>query len=248
MRPYVQSFNRDQTGKKALYQSREATEWDLGLRLHNEDIDTELQKIIFQIEVNRSRLYYALVGGIEYTIGGGFHAHIAIIFKHPQKKHAVLHMLDRLHQTNQYCVPRNQSYSYLGWKLHHIKQDTKIGQCQLYEHGILPFETLTKQQYDTCVRFGYEGPKPIKQQKIKPIKEIKPKQSKEPKPIKVKEPKQPKQIKTKQQHSAQRTEQGIIKAALRLQKYQHLLDTCEDEQEQARLQRIITDINADYFD
>jgi hypothetical protein len=255
MRGYVHNPDRDQTGKRALYRNRTSLEWDLGLRLFSEDWNREASDIIQQLEINTSRLHYALVGGIEETAKAGRHVHIALIFKNHVSKHAVLHMLNRVDIPNQYCNPRNQRYSYIGWKCHHTKIDTKLGpERQLYEYGQLPQEALTLAQWKTCKKFDYEGPKPTIQQKIK--------FNPSPKPSKVKEPKEPKQRATtynkehtelringtRHRNPAKRTEEACIKAATRLIRYQTDLSIETDPTIQEKLRTIIIKINQDYFD
>lgn len=262
MRSYGQS-SASKRGKKQEYRTRSSTEWDVRCTLHTLNHDQEVQDIQESIELNASRLQYALIGGQEYNSNEHTHVHIALIFKQPQSRHAVLLMLHREHIKNEYCSPRNPNYSYLGWKLHHCKYESKLNDTHcIYEYGQLPNEQLTLQQWKTCTKYGYAGSKPTVQSKLNVvIKQSVPQVDKRKgdrhkvkqdrhlhrKKPPTTEPRIRKQDATKNIHQAVRTPAAIDRARLRLIKYNQLLEESDCVQEQARLRTIIEAINNDYF-
>lgn len=174
MRTYVKNVKSSRPNEQRKYIQRTSTEWDVRCTLHSADIHAEVVGIIAVLQCNISRFHYALIGGIEYNNQDHTHIHLALIFKHPQHRHAVLQLFGRSCVPNEYCAPRNQSHSYIGWRLHHIKEESKIQgepRC-IFEHGTLPKEDLTTNQWRTCKRFGYIGGRPTTQTTLSKKEEV----------------------------------------------------------------------------
>lgn len=244
-------------GLAAKYKQQRSKEWDLGLRLLESNYEAEIERVIEHFEDNLDRLSYVLVSGIECNSSQLYHVHCCFISKLPLTRYQVLTLIDREKYKHQYCAVRNPKYSYTAWKCHHTKDDTKIDERRiLFEYGTLPDEVLTKQQYLTAKKFGYEGPAPLIQQKIK--REAVPKCVKTKSPVVkvVKEkktrvlltPEQRKIHASKNQHEAKRTPEACAKAATRLLHYSSLYLIADTIEEQERLSNIISNINKDYFD
>lgn len=247
MRTYGPSSATKQ-GKKQEYRSRTSCEWDVRCTLHSNNHDNEIKDIEECIELNTSRLLYALIGGIEYNTSDQSHVHIALIFKQPQTRHAVLHTLHRDHVKNEYAAPRNNQHSYTGWKLHHIKHDTKISDKHLiYEYGQLPNEQLTTKQWKTCKQFGYQGEKPTIQQKINftPTKQP---TAKVPR-VREDNRKGDRHVNRPRVRpiGRQRTPERIASALERIAKYTDMLSEALDISEQDRIRNIISKIEEDWI-
>lgn len=212
--------------------------------------------------LQQNGITYVLIGGLEVNTNDKLHVHIALIFTKPTSKYAVQQLFHRESIQGDYYCPRNQSYSYIGWKLHHIKPDTKYtSDYQLYEHGTLPSETLSIQQWKIASRFGDAGPKPIQQTTIK----YKPTKSST-------EKKASKRTDTRSkcnggqgrfeldarsitnggsgrpERTVNRTPERVEKAKQRLETYSLLLESCEDPVEQTRLENICYKIRKDYLE
>lgn len=232
-------------GKEKEYRNRVSTEWDIRCTLHSDNHEEELHKILESIQCNIDRLHYALVGGLEYNSQDQTHVHIALIFKNNQSRHAALLTLQREYIKGEYAVPRNTNYSYIGWKLHHCKEETKLNTNYLvYEYGSLPKEQLTVHQWKTCCRYGYTGPRPVVQRQLpddyKPVQKIVPK--------KVDHRGGDRHINRMRTRPVGRqlTEDKINAARQRLECYRMMLNDPFVELEHSRITEIISRIRNDY--
>lgn len=155
MRTFVANPDRDQTGKRELYRTRTSNEWDLSFNMPPDglyiaqSIVTTIQDFI---DKHPGLVTYALVSGIELganrdseTTLDAHHVHCALVTTEHMTKDQALRCfeLDEVHAHNRfkrYAAPRSGEWPYIGWKLHHIKVDTKIDPTSLvlFEHGTLP--------------------------------------------------------------------------------------------------------------
>jgi len=130
---------------------RDDTQWDI--RLDTADIDINM--FIQELKTHKDKLLYALVGAKEYGMNpsNGFvpnsayeseHVHVAIVTYNKMKRNEVMRLFREHKLSGEYCVPRNQKFTYAGWKIHHIKDETKIGEDRiLWEYGTLPMDVMT---------------------------------------------------------------------------------------------------------
>lgn len=160
MRTYISNPDRDQTGKKELYRTRTSDEWDLSFNMPADGLyiaQSIVTTIKDFIDKHPGLVIYALVGGIELgtndrseTTKDEHHVHCALVVTEHMTKDQALRCfeLDEVHQHNnfkRYAAPRSGEWPYIGWKLHHIKVDTKIDPTStvLFEHGTLPKDSDT---------------------------------------------------------------------------------------------------------
>lgn len=136
---------------------RESTEWDVRL-----DITKQLSAtaIVEAAKLHKDQLLWGLVSGIEYgkarndrPLNGqwtseteSFHVHIAVVLLKKAKREEVLKLF-RPHKTGgEYAKPRDQTQTYAGWRMHHLKEQTKIDDVPcLWEYGTQPMDQLTEE-------------------------------------------------------------------------------------------------------
>lgn len=147
-------------------------EWDVGLNLPDQDYQVEAERIVKL--VNELDTSYALVGGVEFVLPrtdvlgqfrqavksgatvGKYHIHVALVFNTYKTRDQVLTLLGRATSPyRNYARPRQSKYPYVTWKYHHIKPDTKVGDCQLYERGTLPDDDILDPEIcEMIIRLG----------------------------------------------------------------------------------------------
>lgn len=154
MRTFVKNTERTEAGKKKERERRVSNEWDIGLNLleHEISLGAAVIKAYGEAQANKvgSIIEYLLISGVEYTdqtkdldntTKGNPHVHVALIVKEPINKSQALSLLRPIRiGMKEYGVPRNKTWSYYGWKIHHMKAETKINPNEriLYEYGTLP--------------------------------------------------------------------------------------------------------------
>lgn len=201
MRTFVTNPQRDQTGLREHYRQRTSKEWDISFNMPIDFLtmpDTLIATINVYIQDNPGVVSYALIGGIEVgtndrstTTKDEHHVHCALVItKEMTKEHALrVFQLPEVHDHNKhkrYAVPRDNKWSYVGWRLHHTKTDTKIDQSRsvLYEYGTLPTDLDTpdikKQVYLANRKWNNEFVAPIKKVKQLKIKAVKTSSTKVP--------------------------------------------------------------------
>lgn len=202
MRTFIAATERDQTGKKELYKTRASTEWDLSFTFPDNALympNSMIVTIEDFIRKHPDQVKYALISGIEVgtnadslTTHNAHHVHCCLIIKDAMTRDQALQVfeLPEVYAHNKfkhYAVPRNQTWPYIGWKLHHIKKDTKIdpNSLILYEYGQLPEDnwlnpdmkrkvTVMRRKFETDYTPARKGPAPVpKPIKTKEVKELK---------------------------------------------------------------------------
>lgn len=155
MRTYIRDPSRDQTGLKELYKTRTSTEWDLSFNMPADALymtNSIIATVTTFIDQHPGQVLYCLISGIEVgtnnrstTTKDEHHVHCALITKEFMNKEQALSVFElaQVHDHNKfkrYACPRNSNFTYMGWKLHHCKQQTKIDSTKLilFEHGTLP--------------------------------------------------------------------------------------------------------------
>lgn len=129
--------------------SEQDRQWDIRVNLlpgaeigSIEDAREELEALL-KIWKTWDKIKYCFVGGIEVGDNPSqddferFHVHIALILHTPNTRRAVVHSL-RLSRAlvgsrageprSYYCAKRNPFASFTGWRNHHAKEKTKVGQ------------------------------------------------------------------------------------------------------------------------
>lgn len=162
MRTFIPSSSRDQTGKRQERQRRLSTEWDIGLNLivGEESVGSAIIKAYGEAQATKegSCIEYLLISGVEYTdqtkeedntTRGNPHVHVALVVKEPINKSQALSLLRPIRiGVKEYATPRNKTWPYYGWRIHHTKLDTKVDKNVriLYEYGTLPPDIWTDAQ------------------------------------------------------------------------------------------------------
>lgn len=162
MRTFIKNTDRDQTGKKQERARRLSTEWDIGLNLivGEESVGSAIIKAYGEAQATKegSCIEYLLISGVEYTdqtkkedstTRGNPHVHVALVVKEPINKSQALSLLRPIRiGVKEYATPRNKTWSYYGWRIHHTKLHTKVDPNVriLYEYGILPPDIWTDAQ------------------------------------------------------------------------------------------------------
>lgn len=142
--------------------SEQDRQWDIRVNLlpgaeigSIEDAREELEALL-KIWKTWDKIKYCFVGGIEVGDNPSqddferFHVHIALILHTPNTRRAVVHSL-RLSRAlvgsrageprSYYCAKRNPFASFTGWRNHHAKEKTKVGQDYIAaEFGEAPRE------------------------------------------------------------------------------------------------------------
>lgn len=131
---------------------RQSTEWDLRVNLTDEVTATSIYERMHSF---KDSFVYSLVSGVEFgkcrvdrpsnkgwiTEEEELHVHIAIITPNPVNRIQALNFVRATKSGGEYAVPRNTKHTYIGWRLHHNKQDTKIGNADpIWEYGTLPMD------------------------------------------------------------------------------------------------------------
>jgi hypothetical protein len=153
MRPFAPydrtKQSRDRTDERRVRRERKSAEWDVRI-----DCDVAHADYIQEtLKASEHRFKYCLMGGLEQPDSAtadygskNLHVHIALVFKHEWQREEVLEMCrGEKASSEEYAVPRNQSYTYAGWYIHHVKEDVKLVNepCIRFEFGQLPDDTLT---------------------------------------------------------------------------------------------------------
>lgn len=134
---------------KKEYGARSATEWDGSLKL-TEAYSTLVIETKLDSLWKSGLLTYVLVGGVEVDSSSEHskeaHVHIAIILPHSMTRREVITLCEWGDVgAGLYLTPRNVSYPYVTWRLHHIKTQTKVMSSPslwlLLERGSLPKDT-----------------------------------------------------------------------------------------------------------
>lgn len=162
MRTFIKNPDRDQTGKKEERRRRLSTEWDIGLNLivGEESVGSAIIKAYGEAQATKegSCIEYLLISGVEYTdqtkegdntTRGNPHVHVALVVKEPINKSQALSLLRPIRiGAKEYATPRNKTWPYYGWRIHHTKLDTKVDKNVriLYEYGTLPPDVWTDAQ------------------------------------------------------------------------------------------------------
>ena len=135
---------------------RESKEWDIRFDLTE---DMTITSIVESAKANESKMLYCLISGIEFgksrndrpmqgrwiTQEDTLHVHIALILHNKSTRPEVLKLFRPTRQGGQYCVPRNTNHTYIGWRLHHNKDATKVaGAAPVLEFGTLPMDPLNE--------------------------------------------------------------------------------------------------------
>lgn len=136
---------------------RESTEWDVRIDLTKQLTATA---IVEAAKVHKDQMLWGLVSGIEYgksrhdrpafgqwiAESESFHVHIAIVLNKKAKREEVLKLFRDHKVSGEYCKPRDQNQTYAGWRMHHLKEDTKIDDTPLlWEYGTRPVDLLTEE-------------------------------------------------------------------------------------------------------
>lgn len=129
--------------------SEQDRQWDIRVNLlpgaeigKIEDAREELEALL-KIWKTWDKIKYCFVGGIEVGDNPSqddferFHVHVALILHTPNTRRAVVHSL-RLSRAmvgarageprSYYCAKRNPFASFTGWRNHHAKEKTKVGE------------------------------------------------------------------------------------------------------------------------
>jgi hypothetical protein len=139
--------------------NREATEWDIRIDITPEcTLDYVLQTI--KDSITTGDIVYTLIGGLENpdeaheykSFGKSLqtHVHIALVMLFEINRATALKICRGPKKlSDEYCVPRNQKFTYAGWVAHHTKPYTKHDlECLIeYEYGTLPMDALNE---ETC--------------------------------------------------------------------------------------------------
>lgn len=154
---------------------RTGKEWDIRIDINDQ---WNIINVLDRLQCNKDQFDYLLVGGLEFgtakldrPVDNKWnseipepHVHIAMITKRVVNRLEALGFVREHKSGGEYCVPRNQTQTYIGWRLHHSKPLTKsAGDKILLEHGTLPMDMLTDeislQVYYMVRRYGWETDK-----------------------------------------------------------------------------------------
>jgi hypothetical protein len=141
--------------------NRTSTEWDIRIDITPDcTLDYVLQTI--KDSITTGDMLYTLVGGLEepdeqktdstYVKAASqqTHVHIALVMLFEINRATALKICRGPKKlSDEYCVPRNQKFTYAGWVAHHTKINTKHDPDHLieYEYGTLPMDALNE---ETC--------------------------------------------------------------------------------------------------
>nr|QTE03409.1 MAG: replication-associated protein [Phoenicopteridae CRESS-DNA-virus sp.] len=156
--------------RKPIYANRESCQWDLRFDTSKIDIDD----ILMNVRNNLQFTTYVLIGGKEFgshavyvagrpatPVEATEHVHCALIVKTPIKRWQALKIFRETKVDDEYCVPRNEKFTFLGWRLHHIKDDTKVDDTRIiFEHGTLPMDRIDEHNIKEIKRMLAKFPGP----------------------------------------------------------------------------------------
>ena len=164
MTPLLNSMGREYVGAGGKSTAKEraermSNEWDLAFCLSNSLESTTaihsvandiVQRINKTINANDDDMFrYVLISGIEVgesddnNTKDNYHVHVCLILAEECNRATALHLFVKSNfPYKSYATPRNADFSYFGWRLHHLKPQTKIDKNRLlFEHGALPTDT-----------------------------------------------------------------------------------------------------------
>jgi phosphopantothenoylcysteine synthetase/decarboxylase len=139
--------------------NREAKEWDIRIDITP---DCTLDYIVQTIKdsITTGDIVYTLISGLENpdetnsayekSLSQQTHVHIALVMLFEINRATALKICRGAKKlSDEYCVPRNQKFTYAGWVAHHTKINTKHDPDNLieYEYGTLPMDALNE---ETC--------------------------------------------------------------------------------------------------
>lgn len=170
MRTYIKNPSRDQTGLREKRRTETSNEWDIGLNLEKEDVATHIAVLIAyckaQCEKPDTPIVYLLIGGVEYTeqtrkkdntTKDNYHVHICLVTNKKINKQEALSCVRIMKMgPKEYARVRqnknNKHQTYYGWRIHHIKPDTKIdvNKRLLFEFGTLPEDVWDNAKITNC--------------------------------------------------------------------------------------------------
>jgi len=162
MRTFIPSVKRSYSGAKTRYRTQTSNEWDISINLPSENPQEAAATVVSYVRNNVTRsdtqIDYVLVSGIEYTEQArdeenttidNYHLHICLITKsHVNRAQALSCIRAFRIGHKEYSAIRNKKWSYYGWRVHHIKVETKIDPASLilFEYGTLPVDQWTDQK------------------------------------------------------------------------------------------------------
>ena len=166
MRTYIQNPDRNQTGDKQRRRETHSNEWDIGLNLTvgNEKASALAIQAYAeaQCKTPENMIRYLLISGIEYTdqtkekdntTKGNPHVHVALITKKPINRAQALSLVRPVKMgPKEYARTRPPTWSYYGWRVHHLKEMTKVNPVErmLYEFDQLPDDDWTNAKIVAC--------------------------------------------------------------------------------------------------
>lgn len=128
-------------------------QWDARFNVQE---DGSLERLLdgLRADWDAGRLRYILCGGVEvgtrphqddYQIK---HVHVAAVFHNNVSKSSILKNWGIKRGNGYYLVPRNRDLPYTGWRLHHVKEFSKVDPRTpvLYEQGELPQDAAERQK------------------------------------------------------------------------------------------------------
>nr|QTE03498.1 MAG: replication-associated protein [Grus japonensis CRESS-DNA-virus sp.] len=156
--------------RKVEYNKRESTQWDLRFDTSKINVDD----LIASLRNHLDDIAYVLIGGKEFGTSPVFiygkpvanieateHVHCALITKKPVKRWEALKFFRENKIDDEYCTVRNEKFTFLGWRLHHIKDDTKIDDKRvLFEWGTLPMDRINEHNVKEIKRMLAKFPGP----------------------------------------------------------------------------------------
>lgn len=146
--------------KRANYvalNDRLSTEWDIRLDLTN---GLSIEDVVNSVVARKQEVLYCLVSGLEFgksavdrRLASGWmaeeeepHVHICLVTMLPKKRQDALQFFRSNKIGGEYAKPRESKHTYLGWRLHHCKEQTKIGsKAPILEFGTLPMDPLNEE-------------------------------------------------------------------------------------------------------
>ena len=154
----LKNLSKTTTKKKSGAQGRREqraardTEWDIRFNVSNND-----PKDVVEIAKKATGITYVFISGEELgtawqekqmlelgqTETGKepyLHHHMCVVLHDPTSRARVAAMFEL--KGRFYCTPRNRSYTYMGWRIHAMKPQTKTDptRLRLYEAGNIPLD------------------------------------------------------------------------------------------------------------
>ena len=151
MRTYGKKQRYSKEATRTQRATRESTEWDI--RVDIDDVCT-IDHVTTTIGKNAALMVYCLVSGIEegekpppservqLSRSENDHVHIALVVEEPIRRIDALTMVRGNRKlTDEYATPRNKTYTYAGWYIHHTKDQKKTNEPLIHvEFGTLPMD------------------------------------------------------------------------------------------------------------